>query len=62
MTRYKPNSDQRRVIVDLSWPHGNSVNSGIGKNFYLGLHFTFPTVDDITTELKALGGGPALQS
>ena len=26
----------RRVIVDLSWPEGTSVNSGIDKNVYLG--------------------------
>ena len=25
MTRNKPNSDRRRVIVDLSWPQGVSV-------------------------------------
>ena len=29
MTRSKPNSDRRRVIVDLSWPQGASVNAGI---------------------------------
>ena len=35
MTRSKPNSDRRRVIVDLSWPHGASVNAGIDKASYL---------------------------
>ena len=59
MTRSKPNSDRRRVIVDLSWPHGASVNAGIDKASYLDSAFelTFPTVDDITSELKRLGRG-----
>ena len=35
MTRAKPNSDRRRVIIDLSWPLGASVNAGIDKNAYL---------------------------
>ena len=35
MTRHKPNSDRHRVIIDLSWPQGVSVNSGINKNTYL---------------------------
>ena len=50
MSRAKPNSDRRRVIIDLTWPVGASVNAGIGKTFYLGSPFflTFPTVDPIT--------------
>ena len=59
MTREKPNSDTRRVIIDLSWPKGNSVNSGIDKNSYLGSEFalTFPTVDNITEDLRKVGPG-----
>ena len=59
MTRSKPNSDSRRVIVDLSWPIGESVNSGINKNTYLRSQFdlTFPLVDHITEEAKHLGMG-----
>ena len=62
MTRNKPNSDRRRVIIDLSWPLGASVNAGIDKDTYLGTPFalTFPTVDVITTELKRLGRGAHL--
>ena len=62
MTRHKPNSERRRVIIDLSWPLGASVNSGIDKNTYLDAPFTltFPTVDDITSELKRLGRGALL--
>ena len=62
MTRHKPNSDRRRVIIDLSWPQGASVNSGINKNAYLESQFdlTFPSVDDITNEVKRLGRGALL--
>ena len=62
MTRNKPNSDRRRVITDLSWPLGSSVNSGIDKNTFLDDPFMlmFPTVDDITSELKHLGRGTLL--
>ena len=57
MTRAKPNSDRRRVIVDLSWPIGASVNAGIDKTSYLGntISLTFPTVDDVTKQLKNIG-------
>ena len=62
MTRHKPNSEHRRVIIDLSWPLGASVNAGIDKHTYLGSEFelTFPSVDDITEELKRLGRGALL--
>ena len=50
MTRAKPNSDRRCVVVDLSWPIGASINAGIDKTSYLGSTFSlnFPTDDDIT--------------
>ena len=32
----KDSVDERRVIVDLSWPSGSSVNDGISKDVYLG--------------------------
>ncbi len=40
----KPDSIERRVIVDLSFPEGNSVNSGIHKDLYLGedIRLRFP--------------------
>ena len=59
LTREKPNSDNRRVIVDLSWPLGLSVNGGIDKNSYLGTDFSLhlPTIDHITEQLKILGKG-----
>ena len=59
MTRNKPNSETRRVIVDLSWPHGTSVNDGVDKNVYMGSQFKlmFPTIDDVTSKLIQLGKG-----
>ena len=57
LTREKPNSDNRRVIVDLSCPLGLSVNRGIDKNSYLGTDFSLhlPTIDHINEQLKILG-------
>ena len=62
MTRHKPDSNRHRVIIDLSWPVGESVNAGIDKDMYLGCQFDlrFPSVDDITDELKTLGKGALL--
>ena len=59
LTREKPHSDNRRVIVDLSWPLGLSVNGGIEQNSYLGTDFSLrlPTIYHITEQLKRLGKG-----
>ena len=59
MTREKPNSAHRRVIIDLSFPHGTSVNSGVTKDKYLGTLFILklPTIDTVTDQIKALGKG-----
>ena len=47
------------MIIDLSWPKGRSVNDGVDKNTYMGSDFrlTFPTIDDLTSELVKLGKG-----
>ena len=49
MSRDKPGSQNRRVIIDLSWPKGYTTNDGI-QDSYLGTDFalSFPTVDNIT--------------
>ena len=62
MTRAKPNSDRKCVIIDLSWPIGASVNAGIDKTTYLDSAFALnlPTVDHIMSELKHLGHGTHL--
>ena len=59
MTREKPNAPHRRVIIDLSFPKGLSVNAGIGKDRYLGTPFLLklPTIDTIRNQIKALGKG-----
>ena len=59
MTREKPGSDNRRTIVDLSWPYGSSVNHGVAKNKYLQAyyHLSYPSVDHIVDHLKSLGPG-----
>ena len=46
----------------MSWPLGASVNAGIDKDSYLDSNFclTFPTIDDITAELRKLGRGSLL--
>ena len=59
MTHDKPNSENRRVIIDLSWPQGNSVNAGVSSDKYLGTEFvlTYPSVDNSTQEVLRLGSG-----
>ena len=35
----KRGSSTRRIVMDLSFPHGSSVNDGIPSDTYLGEHF-----------------------
>ena len=53
----KPDSDERRFILDLSWPTGSTVNDGISKDFFLGepVSLTYPTVNDIAARIVQLG-------
>ena len=39
LTREKPGAKHRRVIVDLSFPHGSSSNAGVQPESYLGIPF-----------------------
>ncbi|CAC5384008.1 unnamed protein product [Mytilus coruscus] len=50
----KANSEERRVIMDLSFPKGKSVNDGIDKNVYLGKHVElhYPNVDNFIENIK----------
>ena len=59
LTRDKPGAPHRRVIVDLSFPHGRSVNDGVQLDSYLGTPFilTLPTIDNITNQVKKMGKG-----
>ncbi|CAC5393773.1 unnamed protein product [Mytilus coruscus] len=53
----KANSEERRVIMDLSFPKGKSVNDGIDKNVYLGKHVElhYPNVDNFIEIIKEKG-------
>ena len=55
----KRDSDERRVILDLSWPLASSVNAGIDKDIYEGLHYhlSYPTVDQIAELIVQKGRG-----
>ena len=58
LTRPKAGSTNRRVIMDLSWPHGNPVNHQDCSDTYMGSVFklTFPTVDDIVSHVASMDG------
>ena len=55
----KQDSSERRIIVDLSWPAGTSVNDGISSCSYLGedISLTYPTVDNIASLIWSTGVG-----
>ena len=55
----KNDSSERRVIVDLSFPEGESVNFGILKDEYLGnkISVSYPKVDDLIHLIKLKGQG-----
>ena len=56
MTRPKPDGSHR-IIVDLSWPHEESVNSCIPDYLFDEIHFTlrYPNVDHIVGRIQELG-------
>ena len=55
----KRNSVKRRVILNMSFPSGHSVNDGIDKDCYLGvsIDLTYPTIKTFATMVKAVGPG-----
>ena len=57
MTRPKKNSELRRVIIDLSFPKGLSVNAGIIRGWYQGKPFTYtlPSIGNVVDRVKYLG-------
>ncbi len=59
MSREKANSTKRRIILDLSFPKGTSVNDGIPKESYLGQYFRLklPSVLTLRDRLRDLGPG-----
>ena len=50
---------QRRIIVDFSFPPGNSINDGISRVSYLecSIDFSLPSVQSMVVRLNELGKG-----
>ena len=55
----KKDSSKRRIILDLSFPEGTSVNDGIPVDWYQGEHskLVFPTIDDLVNIIHRKGVG-----
>ena len=53
----KKESSDRRLILDLSYPPGNSINDGIYKDWYLDEFYklTLPSVDNLVERIMELG-------
>ena len=64
LTRPKKDSEKRRVIVNLSYPEGRSVNDGITKAWYQGNPFEFklPSITDLLKRVIIAGRGAYLWS
>ena len=62
MSVEKKDSDERRVIIDLSFPGGHSVNDGVLKNHFKGSPPTYklPTITDPATLVAHEGPGTYL--
>ncbi len=64
LTRPKKDSDMRRVIMDLSWPHPplQSVNGGTPKETYMGEPFKLelPSPEDLCKHIREVGPGAYL--
>ena len=61
-TRPKKQTQERRIIIDLSFPPGNSINDGMIKGSYLGMQaeLTFPKTDDLAKRIAQLGVGACM--
>lgn len=62
MTRPKKDSTDRRVIINLSYPHGEAVNDGINTVNFFGNDITYslPTIGDLVALLQQQGQGAYL--
>ena len=58
----KDDLDERRIIVDLSWPHGSSVNDGISKDHYLGeiIELHYASVTEVCRMAMEVGKGAVI--
>lgn len=59
MTRPKKESQERRIIMDLSFPQGQSPNDGIDIYDHLGkdISYSLPSITDLVTKLQLQGPG-----
>ena len=59
MARGKPDGGTR-VIVDLSWPHANSINSCVPTNIFDFMIFQlkYPTIDHVVEKIDSMGVMP----
>ena len=50
----KKDSEEKRIIVDISFPKGDSINDGIKKDYYLDkqICLKYPTVDKLMEIVK----------
>ena len=58
-----PKSDvERRIIADLSWPEGSSLNDAISKTQYLGqeIELHYFTIEDLSDLVSELGRGAVI--
>ena len=55
----KKDTNERRFILDLSFPKGHSINDSVSKDFYLGqkISLSYPNVDDLVNIIKLKGKG-----
>ena len=62
MTMDKPGAPDRRVIIALSFPHGEAVNSNISKDQYLSTDFilTLLSIDLIKDKVRKIDKGTLL--
>ena len=62
MTRDKPSGMGKRVIIDLSFPPGRSVNDGVQKHAFQGRPFTYtlPSPLDLAEAILRAGPGASL--
>ena len=58
----KSESEERRVIVDLSWPHGHAVNNGISKDMYLNepINLRYASVEEVCNMVLSIGAGAVI--
>lgn len=58
----KKGSNDRRIVLDLSYPHSSSVNDGIPKDTYLGdpVDLRYPSIDNLVDLILKFGVGAKL--